>query len=76
MCSLGCGQRLQAVVTLPELLQNRAGEKMCSKSCCSKQGRLGVGEENKYRKVTLLEARRILPVCLIGAGEEKKRLEN
>ena len=64
------------LVTLLKILQNWAGEKKCSKSCCSKQERLGVDKEKKYRKITLLEAAKTLPACIVSVQEEKKLLEN
>ena len=35
-----------------------------------------VDKAKKYRKITLLEAAKILPACIVGVKEEKKLLEN
>lgn len=35
-----------------------------------------VDKAKKYRKITLLEAAKILPACIVGVQEEKKLLEN
>ena len=35
-----------------------------------------VDKAKKYRKITLLEAAKILPACIVGGEEEKTLLEN